>query len=211
MSENIDINVVAENLVELLTNSTNLASVFYDIFLNPIPMDVTLQQYNDENKLIEITIPNRAKDRKIAITGEGSPEGVIEAPPGVCYVDSVASLIYFKVTGMGDTGWTAVPTEESLADIIARLRVTIATSGSNVVLLDTEGNITSSADISNISANKSLSNLSSAGNAVLAGKGCFHSPRHPHLQAIWGGVDQGCRGESLQTRRRYLGYRLQDG
>ena len=166
----VDINVVAENLVELLTNSTNMATVFYDIFLNPIPMDVTLYQYNDENVLEEITIPNRAKDRKIALDGVGSPEGSVDANVGAAYVDTASSLVYFKVSGTGNTGWTEVLTADALSDILDDFQPTISTSGTNVVLLDKDGNITSSADIGNISANKSLSNLSSAGNAVLAGK-----------------------------------------
>ena len=172
----VDINVVAENLAELLTNSTNMASVFYDIFLNPIPMDVVLKQYNDENELVEVTIPNRAKDRRIAITGTGSPEGVVEAPPGVCYINEAGDgegsgpIVYFKVEGTGTEGWTEVLTESALEGLVARLRPTIATSGSNVVLLDNEGNVTSSADISDICANKSLSNLNATGNAVIASK-----------------------------------------
>lgn len=40
--------------------------------------------------------------------GSGSPEGVVEAPSGVWYVDQSAPTgtgIYFKETGDGDTGW----------------------------------------------------------------------------------------------------------
>ena len=62
-----ELDVITQNLVELLTNSTNMTSVFYDVFLNPTPMDVTLQQYDSNNELITVTIPNRAKDRKIAL------------------------------------------------------------------------------------------------------------------------------------------------
>ena len=104
-----DIDVVAENLVELLTNTVDMAAVFYDIFLNPNPMDVSLKMFNDENKLITVTIPNRAKDRVTSYTGEGSPEGVVKAPMGSTYIDTLTSTIYYKVSGESDNpyGWNA--------------------------------------------------------------------------------------------------------
>ena len=84
----MDINVVAENLAELLTNSVNMTQVYYDLFFNPEPMDITLYQYDDDNRLVEVVIPNRAKDKirleeiaaeiatKISSTEKGQPEGV---------------------------------------------------------------------------------------------------------------------------------------
>ena len=108
----IDTSVIIENLTELLQNTVNMTSVFYDIFLNPVPMDVELQQYNSEGELVTITIPNRAKDRKIALTGEGSPEGVVTANVGASYVDVTSDTVYFKATGTGNTGWVIVLTQE---------------------------------------------------------------------------------------------------
>ena len=58
----LDINVVIQNLNELLTNSVSFTDKFYDIFFNPTPMDVTLELYDENNVLQEVTIPNRAKD-----------------------------------------------------------------------------------------------------------------------------------------------------
>ena len=49
---NIDIEVVAENIAELLTNSVNLTDVYYDLFLNTEPLDIELQMYNEDNELI---------------------------------------------------------------------------------------------------------------------------------------------------------------
>lgn len=84
----MDINVVAENLAELLTNSVNMTQVYYDLFFNPEPMDITLYQYDDDNKLVEVVIPNRAKDKirleeiaaeiatRISNTEKGQPDGV---------------------------------------------------------------------------------------------------------------------------------------
>ena len=59
----MDINVVAENLAELLTNSVNMTQVYYDLFFNPEPMDITLYQYDGDNRLVAVVIPNRAKDK----------------------------------------------------------------------------------------------------------------------------------------------------
>ena len=58
----LDINTVIQNLNELLTNSVNFTDKFYDIFFNQTPMDVTIDLYNENNELVPVTIPNRAKD-----------------------------------------------------------------------------------------------------------------------------------------------------
>jgi len=107
----MDINVVAENLVELLTNSVNLTEVYYDLFINPTPMDITLKQYDTDNKLVDVTIPNRAKDRQIALSGSGLPEGNIEAPIGTFYVNTNDSTVYIKTTISGSNGWQLILTE----------------------------------------------------------------------------------------------------
>lgn len=113
-----DINVIAENLSELLTNSVNMTAVFYDLFINPEPMDITLKQYDDNNRLIDVIVPNRAKDRRIALTGEGNPEGKVNALVGTCYVDTLNNLVYFKARGEGSTGWVVALTESSLRDLL---------------------------------------------------------------------------------------------
>jgi hypothetical protein len=40
-----------------------------------------------------------------ATTGAGNPEGVLMGGVGEFYWDSVASTLYFKATGTGNTGW----------------------------------------------------------------------------------------------------------
>jgi len=106
----VDINVVAENLSQLLTNYTNLASVFYDIFLNGTPMDVTLQQYDSDNILQTYIIPNRAKDKETSnvLTGTVDPEGTIEASVGAMYINTESQKAYLKVFGEGVSGWEAI-------------------------------------------------------------------------------------------------------
>lgn len=60
----IDINTVIENLNELLTNSVNLTDKYYDLFINPEPMMVDLELFNEDNELVVVTVPNRAQDRE---------------------------------------------------------------------------------------------------------------------------------------------------
>ena len=115
----MDIDVVAENLTELLTNTVNMTSVFYDVFLNPTPMDVEIQQYDDNNELITVTIPNRAKDKQIAKDGEGSPEGAVDGPIGSAYVDTLTDNIYFKTSGSDAYGWTLVLNQRMAEDLMA--------------------------------------------------------------------------------------------
>ena len=114
----MDSSVIIENLTELLQNTVNMTSVFYDIFLNPVPMDVELKQYNSDNELITITIPNRAKDRQIALEGNVDPENNVVANVGACYVNVVKSTVYFKAVGSGNTGWREVLTQEGVNDYI---------------------------------------------------------------------------------------------
>ena len=116
--DDINNNVVLENLTELLVNTVNMTSVFYDIFLNPNPMDVELEQYDDNNELITVVIPNRAKDRILSKVGEGSPEGVEIAPIGTMYIDSLTSRIYVKVSGSDAYGWLPLITEDDIIDIV---------------------------------------------------------------------------------------------
>ena len=116
----IDIDIVAENLAELLTNTVDMASVFYDIFLNPNPMIVHLKAFDDNNRLIDVEIPNRAMDRITPYTGQGSPEGNVAAPIGSVYVDTMSSTVYYKVSGDEDDpfGWNAVISQSLMETFI---------------------------------------------------------------------------------------------
>ena len=45
-------------LTKLATNYSNMAILFYDIFYNTTPMDVTFQMYDEAGELQTYTIPN---------------------------------------------------------------------------------------------------------------------------------------------------------
>ena len=119
-SNNLGVNtdVILSNLCELLTNTVNMTSVFYDVFLNPNPMDVTLEQYDDNNELIKVTIPNRAKDKILSKIGEGNPEGEVTAPAGTMYIDALTSRIYVKVSGDDAFGWVPLITSDDIIEIL---------------------------------------------------------------------------------------------
>lgn len=114
MTNEINVNTIIENLTELLQNTVNMTSVFYDIFLNPTPMDVELTQYDADGNVVTIMIPNRAKDMQRALVGTGSPEGMVSASQGTLYVDNSTQTVFVKTAGDETIGWKIVLTEEGV-------------------------------------------------------------------------------------------------
>lgn len=122
MGNTTDIEIISENLAELLTNTVNMASLFYDIFLDPNPKYVELKMFDDNNRLITVTLPNRAQDREdSSLSGEGSPEGVVPAAIGTVYIDTLSSTIYYKVSGEADdpNGWAPAISQSYLSTFLA--------------------------------------------------------------------------------------------
>ena len=105
-------------LSKLATNYSNLAIVFYDIFYNTTPMDVTFQMYDEAGVLQTYTIPNRAKDMSNILNGSGSPQGNVEADRGVLYQDLLNGDLYIKLTSVGNIGWTKFITNSELQNIL---------------------------------------------------------------------------------------------
>lgn len=105
---NNNVTVVTRDLAELLTNSVNMVNKYYEIFFDPNPHYVELQQYNSAGELVSTMIPNRSLDKAIALSGEGSPEGIIEAHVGVLYIDNVSRDLYIKKVGNGTLGWNNI-------------------------------------------------------------------------------------------------------
>ena len=91
-------------------NMNEIERVYYDIFVNPNPMDVELQRYNDLGELETITVPNRAKDNITMLSGIGSPEGVVLSAPGIFYLDELNYDLYYKRMGTDSYGWTKINT-----------------------------------------------------------------------------------------------------
>lgn len=88
-------------------NMNEIERIYYDMFINPEKLDVTFQRYNEEGVLETITLPNRAKMAFSILSGEGSPQGVVEADAGSFYLDTVAGNMYYKTAGPANNayGW----------------------------------------------------------------------------------------------------------
>ena len=108
---------IADRLGILATNYSYMASVFYDVFYNPVPQYVEIKIYNDAGELVEYTIPNRAKDLENLLSGQGKPEGVVEASKGVLYQDLKNGDLYIKETPDGSEGWSEFATRNFLENI----------------------------------------------------------------------------------------------
>ena len=96
---------VSKDLAELLSNSVNMADKFFEIFFDPNPHLVTLELYDREGTRTTYQIPNRAMDKSVALSGNGSPEGVIEAEVGTLYIDEDKRELYIKRTKDSSMGW----------------------------------------------------------------------------------------------------------
>lgn len=101
---------ISELLSHLMTNYTNMARLFNDMFYNPTPKTLTLQLYNSDGELETYEIPNRAADFRYVVNGEGNPEGVKAANVGSIYQDTKFGKLYIKQAGQDSTGWVEIPT-----------------------------------------------------------------------------------------------------
>ena len=104
-------------LTQLSTNYTNIFTDYYNIFLNPTPMDVTLQLFDQDGNLQTIVIPNRAKDRQYILNGEGDPNGNISGNRGSIYQDLENGAVYINLDSDID-GWSKIVDESELATYI---------------------------------------------------------------------------------------------
>lgn len=87
------------------------------MFLDPVPQDVILRRYDEAGNLVEVVLPNRAKDRITAYSGAGNPNGVQVANMGALYIDTTNSDLYYKSQGSNDTGgWVLLWSSENLRE-----------------------------------------------------------------------------------------------
>ena len=94
------------NLLSILfTNLNNQNEMYYDMFLNPEPMDLELERYNENGELVTVIVPNVAKMRVTVYSGQGNPNGKQVASMGALYIDTVTSDLYYKARGNDNEGW----------------------------------------------------------------------------------------------------------
>ena len=101
---------IATLLSHLMTNYTNMARLFNDMFYSTTPKTLTLQLYDSDGVLQTYEIPNRASDFRYVLNGEGSPEGVKAAVIGSLYQDTKNGQLYIKQFGQDSVGWVRIPT-----------------------------------------------------------------------------------------------------
>ena len=176
---------IATILSQLATNYSNIFADYYNLFYNPVPMDITVQIYDEAGNLATITIPNRAKDRTYILNGNGDPNNSVSAPKGSIYQDLTNGTAYIKQFANTDnTGWSEFMTLESLEDyliqgagspegVVAAPKGILYIDKTNVALYlksTATGNIgwnLISANTSNLT-NRDLSNLSEIGESHFA-------------------------------------------
>ena len=73
MNSNLNDEQIIALLEQLFTNMNNLDRIYYDMFINTTPMDITLERYNQDGVIETFVLPNRAKDRQNVLQGKGTP------------------------------------------------------------------------------------------------------------------------------------------
>ena len=97
------------NLLSILfTNLNNQNEMYYDMFLNPVPMDLDLERYDENGELVTVVLPNVAKMRVSSYSGAGNPNGRQVATIGALYIDTNTRSIYYKAAGSDSYGWQLV-------------------------------------------------------------------------------------------------------
>lgn len=99
---------VLVNLSELLTNVVEITDAYFNLFINPEPMDISVTQYNSNGELKTYNIPNRAKDKQVYL-GTENPEGVFKYGLGSLYMNTSNNSLFIKVTNANTAeGWKAI-------------------------------------------------------------------------------------------------------
>ena len=105
---------VVNLLMVLFTNLNNQNEMYYDMFLNPTPMDLDLERYNENGELVTVTLPNVAKMRINIYSGDVNPNGVQVASPGALYLNTETRELYYKSYGTTSDGWVLIWSERNL-------------------------------------------------------------------------------------------------
>lgn len=106
------LSLIQTQLAHLETSYGNFARTYYNMFYNTSPMDITLNIYDENGDLKEVTVPNRAKSYQQALTGSGNPNGAQIGPMGSLYIDTTdGGSLWYKTSADGSsTDWCEVYT-----------------------------------------------------------------------------------------------------
>lgn len=108
MAEELKVNTfedIASVLSQLATNYSSIAGLFYAIFYDPTPQNITFQMYDESGVLKDYTVKNLALSNLYRTTGDGVPEGKIEGDKGTLYQDLTNGEAFIKMTSGGKEGW----------------------------------------------------------------------------------------------------------
>ena len=118
---------------QLYFNLNKLDALYYDMFINPIPLTLDLERYDENGELVTVQLNNRAKDRLQTLSGSGSPNGVVAATEGSFYIDNDDRSLYYKSAGVDKFNWVKIWTASNFQ---------VSDDGSNLQNLNAD-NITS--------------------------------------------------------------------
>lgn len=127
----VDMNTVAAQVSQTLTNYSSLAGTYYDMFYNMVPKDITVEIYDNNGVLQTSTIPNRAKDFRFQLNGQGSPENIVSGSIGTIYQDTLNGSLFIKKSTSGNTGWVEFAYDNiNTQELLTLLGLTLSGSGS---------------------------------------------------------------------------------
>ena len=75
--------------------------------VTPLPSNIEMVDNQGKQTIQGRQFLQLLSDRSL-ISGEGSPEGIVEAAAPAIYIDEIGasgSILYVKQTGSGNTGW----------------------------------------------------------------------------------------------------------
>lgn len=105
---------IQSQLAMLQSDYKNILRTYYNMFYNPIPMNISLKLYNDEGIIETITVPNRASDTSsYTKIYHGNPQGNVLGNLGELCLDTDANNLYYNVDSQGSEGWTEIRTMEN--------------------------------------------------------------------------------------------------
>ena len=98
------------NILSILFNNMNsISRNYYDIFLNPNQMYVTVKMYDDDGVLRDFEIPNVATFKSSVLFSVGSPDEVLPANVGAFCIDTSTNDLYYKASGGSSaSGWKKI-------------------------------------------------------------------------------------------------------
>lgn len=97
-------------LTILFTNMNNQNNLYYDMFINPEPLYLELERYDENGVLrpVEPPIPNLAASRISVQSGQSDPVNSEPGGIGALYINLANQTLWYKTSNDGTFGWEQV-------------------------------------------------------------------------------------------------------